>query len=364
MIKRKSLFGLSINVMCLVIYSQAYTQNLSKENIKNEIEINGGALNFSLKGGGDQPFTIEYNDGRKAMLQVRELEPIQLEIPLKVEETSCSTFRPKTCTLNTEIIHSELSLLWTENPSLPERVNKHLVRIKNENDPIDEDYKLIEFNTIWSPEYQKMYPDIVKKIKSYELNCNDYRFLTGHKEDTTAPSSDLIIIDWANEFMDSNNETNINENRPVLGTMNAIFHKTSKNTLILKDVGQLTTKRDRGTKLLFIGDVIGWTLQPPLDKNLCEVTYKVNFSKVLILITELLREKEKKASFKPFIPNKDKFLWNEFLNDYSYVEDFNSIDEPYRTLLQLKLVQKSQHSLPQNDGTYKIKTLITPLQIR
>lgn len=346
-------------VFCLVTMTTAAQISSSEE---NKIKVNG-TLDFSIEGGGDQPIAVVFTDGRKATLQIREVQPLSMDIPLKVDETTCSAFKPKTCHLRMGFQSVDLALRWTKNPVDSDRVNKDVIFVSSENAQLDEDNKLVDFSEFWRSEFQKIYPAKTERIKLYELVCDDYRFITGRVDDTSAPN-DLLLVDWGNELMQRNPETKANENRVFQGAMNVVFQRTDNNTLLLKDMGQVTSEGD-GAPNLYFGDILGWTLRSLANQNLCQVSFKADSDATFSLAQRMLEEEQNKISFRQFAPENDKTLWTQFLNEDSYkISQAKMLEEPYKTMRILGLIDAYVSSTTTENGKIVREITITPKKVK
>jgi hypothetical protein len=328
----------------------------------------GDKLPFKLEMDQGKPIKVIFTDGREATLFARQVPDVLVEVPVQVEETTCSEVRPKSaCTLKFGIRKIEVALRWTKNPQ-SKRLNKDVITFKgrnnkdeeqngDKNDDADDDGeedKTVDFDETITFEYKDFYPNIVKNIHGHELVCEDFRWLG--QTDLEAPES-IHIVEWGLENMLVNSETEENENRISAGALDVIMNRKNKNSLQIKHIGNLVAG-DISSASIISGDLIGWTIKK--DDDFCQTSIKMDLAAATDFYTKKLDEEESKVALKPFIYNPKDTLWEFFMakgieNGFYTME----LEEPYKTLSILELIEVTRSATTQSHGKTEYEFDIT-----
>jgi hypothetical protein len=182
------------------------------------------------------PYIVTMADGREARLKVTSVDGPAQRSHFKVVDNDCSEWQGMSCTYNFSIRRFFLALVWTKNPTNPERVGK-IVKYGQTGDGAD-DYQEASMNFQFSAGLSSASKVIMGQgLPKHVIECPDFRWLPGAAK--TAPA-EATISRWDGEDNSQNPETANNENRSVSGAMGVHMHAIGPNKMEIDRVSYMT----------------------------------------------------------------------------------------------------------------------------
>ncbi|HEX4922752.1 MAG TPA: hypothetical protein VFV50_01650 [Bdellovibrionales bacterium] len=244
-----------------------------------------------------RPVTVTYSGGRIAQLVMSQPVDARVEVPMKVEENTCSAEAEsagQSCRYVANYRRHRFELHWTKHPK-KELIGKPIRR--KESHPLGPE--AFQFAT-WYALEREQYPESTKGLPADEIICDNFKWLPGASALKTGQS--YQITQWLSQIMTLNLENGESDNAFHSGLDTMTLKKKSDTVFEVARVKRLFTQIKFLIPLINMITVVVPASPKAPKGELCQVTLKPD---ELRLMRKIVLDSDGDYKFRPYVFGSD-----------------------------------------------------------
>lgn len=252
-------------------------------------------------------FEYNFSEGRVAQLQFGVSNNYKFISRIDFTENTCGDFKPRVCLYVAHGKSFVKRLGWVKHPQA-KKVNQTLeVREKSENGEDDEEqgYDAVIDENLLSANIGTISPQLESGVKDYII-CDDWNWVKGNK---------IKVLSWGIERMESNEETQMSENRIIGGAYSFEMKKFDSEIYTLSRPKYLETNFGRSSFTTVIGEAGSFHYE--MNNKQCMVGFKFDLNSLIASYREQQVPPEELV-YSPYHEGQDNtfnFNGNDFFNN-------------------------------------------------
>lgn len=245
------------------------------------------------------PWQVNFPDGRIAVVKIVRRPALVVPITFQVAENTCTEKTGDKFKFSTSLLYNFIFVQWLNHPD-PKRVGQ-VVKIKSSNSAYSSD--LSQFSVITYANKEEA-PKIAASLTPHRIEGSDFSWLP---KGSSRPPEKLFLSRWDSEYMQTNPETGISENRTVTLALNIHLLKETENKMVFEN------KKTLANQFSFLfGDIWSWVIKQ--DQGYCLISLKGSFAEAQAMLTKYF-------TTPPSTPENYLYGSDEYSN-FAFIEEF------------------------------------------